>query len=478
MHRAPLAALVIVLGALALSGTARADPRFDPSFNATLAQPAPQAPSELTLSFRLEHGFQLSTAVFYLPLDWGLVPGEQIPVGTKVASTDSIETFGLINSACNNPLAITFELFNATLDPSRTVSLTDTDKAQLNFSTSDSGRYDFTYDDRGYGTPDFAEDKDSNGVLDAVDHYPDFLNTMLEDVRPIARMAGVALNAGVPRLLQFLIFAPGSRLNLPDRLLSQAIADVAQSGYPMLMVMQDFRNPDTPHQPDPITDYCAPLEMSHSFSPPDGSGRLLVNPQSGSYGFTLVALGKRDADGDGFENSLDTCPFVPNVGNPTALASGDADQDGLDAACDPNDDLPQGGSNSDEDGDGYLNRQDICSLVQNPLAFDEPQGAQSDQDHDDIGDACDPNPESPDGEVIASVKHAEVVVGDASGSGGPPKAAACPHCYKLGDATPETVAEGDGGQLAVAIGLIGVGTGAAAIVIGSGTLYLVRRRRG
>jgi hypothetical protein len=480
MLRAPLAALVIVVGAIALVGSARADHRFDPSFSVELTQPAPQVSSELTLSFRLDSGYQLSTAVVYLPLDWGVVQGDQLPVGTKVASTETNNTFGLINSACNLPLAITFELFNATLDTSQTVSLRDSDDPQSIPSTSEAepgtGGYIYTEASDGYGTPDYAEDKDGNGVLDAVDHYPDFLPATLGDERPISRIAGVAVNAGVPRLLQFLIFAPGSRINLPDPLASQATANAAQSGYPMFMVTQDFRNPDTPHQPDPITDYCTPLDMSLSFFPPDGGGGLLVNPQSGSYGFTLVALGKRDADGDGYENSLDTCPFVPNAGDPRALNSGDVDADGLDTECDPNDDLLTGGTNSDEDGDGYLNRQDICPLMQVPNIFDIPPGEQTDEDFDDIGDACDPSPQSPDGEALVAVKTAQVVVGEASGSGGPPKAAACPHCYRLGDETPEETA-GEGGQLAVAIGLIGVGAGAAAIVVGGGTLYLIRRRR-
>jgi Thrombospondin type 3 repeat len=290
-------------------------------------------------------------------------------------------------------------------------------------------------------------------------------------------MAGVTINAGVPRLLQFLIFAPGSRINLLDRLASQAIADAPQSGYPMLMVMQDFRNPDTPHQPDSITDYCTPLDMSMLVFPPNGSSPLLVNPQSGSFGFTLVALSKRYADGDGNENSLDTCPLVPNVGDPRALNSGDVDSDGTDAACDPNDDPITAGTNSDEDGDGYLNRHDICTFEPHPGIFDILTVKASDQDFDDIGDACDPSPEAPDGEAIISVKTAEVVVGDASGSGGPPPAAACPNCYRLGEGKPE-VDDGEGGQLAVAIGLIGVGAGAAAIVVGSGTVYLLRRRRG
>ncbi len=86
-----------------------------------------------------------------------------------------------------------------------------------------------------------------------------------------------------------------------------------------------------------------------------------MNPSDGKYTFGTFALGQRDADGDGYENSLDTCPLALNVGNPRITGDGDLDSDGLDAVCDPNDNVA-GGTNSDEDGDGYLNRQDNCPL--------------------------------------------------------------------------------------------------------------------
>jgi hypothetical protein len=470
MLRAPLTALVIVLGGLALAGSVRADPRFDPSFEVTLTQPAPQSASELKLNFRLDSGYQLSTAVLYIPYDWGVVRGEEIPIGTKVASTDSIGIYGFVNSACDQTFPITFELFNASLDPSQTVAFNDTELQQgLDPSTP------------GIGIQDFAEDKDANGLFDAIDHNPDFL---LSRQRPIARLAGIATLAGTPFLLQFLIFAPGTRLDFPDPALTQLIADVPQSGYPMVMVFQDFRNPDNSRAPGPVTDYCTPTETTISVLHTDPP--LLVNPQSGSYVFTLVASSKRDADGDGFENSLDTCPFSANAGSPTILAHGDTDQDGMDAACDPNDDALSAGANADEDGDQYVNRQDNCPLVVNgytdwrAVPVPEPPGNQADQDFDDIGDVCDVNPDVPDGEAILATSTVEVIVGEPSGSGGPPSVDACPHCYRPGTRPVDAEAqdEGSGGQLAVAIGLIAVGTGAAAVVIGSGALYLIRRRRG
>jgi hypothetical protein len=93
----------------------------------------------------------------------------------------------------------------------------------------------------------------------------------------------------------------------------------------------------------------------------------------------------RDADGDGIENDLDTCPFDVNEGDPRVPGSGDDDNDGIDNVCDPEPDV----ANTDQDGDVYLNRGDNCPLVANH--------DNADADGDDIGDACDPNPDTPNG---------------------------------------------------------------------------------
>jgi hypothetical protein len=166
------------------------------------------------------------------------------------------------------------------------------------------------------------------------------------------------------------------------------------------------------------------------------------------------------------------------VGDPRLADDGDADGDGIDAACDPNDDPLSGGYSSDEDGDGYLNRQDNCPIIRNGEGDAEPPGNQLDRDFDDIGDACDPNAESPDGEALISTKTVEVVVGDENGSGGPPLLAACPQCYRPDAASAENDEETSGGQLAVAIGLIALGVGAGVVVLGGGAAYVMRRRRG
>jgi hypothetical protein len=81
---------------------------------------------------------------------------------------------------------------------------------------------------------------------------------------------------------------------------------------------------------------------------------------------------ERDADGDGWENDFDPCPFTDDSGwDPRGVdpappcapgdIAGDDDCDGLPNSCDPNDAV----KNTDQDGDGYTNRQDICPLVPN-----------------------------------------------------------------------------------------------------------------
>src|SRR5207247_1799373 len=83
------------------------------------------------------------------------------------------------------------------------------------------------------------------------------------------------------------------------------------------------------------------------------------------------------------------------------------------------------------DADGYLNRQDNCPLVPNGQeSKDQPTGNQHDTDLDGIGDACDPNPNTPDGELPVKTLTADITIG-AGGAGGPPTN--CPDCEKPTD---------------------------------------------
>ncbi|MBI3975726.1 MAG: hypothetical protein HY334_04970, partial [Armatimonadetes bacterium] len=168
------------------------------------------------------------------------------------------------------------------------------------------------------------------------------------------------------------------------------------------------------------------------------------------------------------ENSLDTCPLAPNQGDPRIGGDGDADGDGLDAACDPDDSV----ANSDEDADGYLNRQDNCPLDPNGEneADVEGVGNQLDSDGDQIGDACDTEgngPAEPDGELASAQLTSEVTIGAGTGPGGPPE---CPECFGGGGGG----GDGDGLSTGALIGII-VGIVAAVVVVGGAAVYMRRR---
>lgn len=94
----------------------------------------------------------------------------------------------------------------------------------------------------------------------------------------------------------------------------------------------------------------------------------------------------QDKDGDGVPNELDACPTVFDP--PRPLDDGnqaDSDEDGRGDACDPcpldSADRCSVPSGSDRDGDGILDRIDLC-----PRTFDPDQ---ADSDGDGHGDACD-----------------------------------------------------------------------------------------
>jgi hypothetical protein len=83
--------------------------------------------------------------------------------------------------------------------------------------------------------------------------------------------------------------------------------------------------------------------------------------------YVVVAAASEDADGDGWSNEEDACPFASDPDQE------DSDEDGYGDACDP-----------DRDDDGAENPADVC-----PDQYDPDQ---TDSDGDRIGDACDTCP--------------------------------------------------------------------------------------
>jgi len=223
----------------------------------------------------------------------------------------------------------------------------------------------------------------------------------------------------------------------------------------------------TPPLAGPITDFCAPLKVNISMpgvtqDNPDIPGNeggvpLLTLPDAGTQVTTIgYYLSQRDADGDGYENSLDSCPLnADTVWDPRALQPQPADNDafagqpsgdGISDTCDPSptDATPAaGGQPTDYDGDGYPSRGDNCPLVANGKNEADNQGdhdknAAGEEVGDGIGDACDPNAGSPDGAEILCVRLSTITVG------GPTTAATSPCLTEL--PPPGTTAQDVGGS--------------------------------
>lgn len=467
---AAVLAFVMVLGSI---DTARAA-TFNPKLAVAVADPTANADSDFTATLNIPDGdVNFAAVISFIPRNWGVVTGDEIPIGDKVGELRADSVLGLANGACNTQLPVVFEMLNAGIDTTDTVPFTDEDENNTN---------------------DFADDADGNGIFDGIDRYPDFLNRVFEGLQPIRRSAGVTPVAGIPILLEFLVFAPGT-------VVDEDLPSDEGLGYPSVTVLQNIGDTEATPAPSIINDFCTPLATQNtSYGKTESGAQSFVNPGDGTAKFTVIGLGQRDADGDGYENSLDTCAQVPNIGNPRVTNDGDLDSDGLDAACDPNDNV-LGGTNSDEDNDGYQNRQDNCPLDPNG----EEEDNQHDSDLDTIGDACDPNPDDADaqGTYTAAQPVADITIGSGGTElGAAPDEAVCEFCWRDGwvpnfdggtsggassDATTPPAAsgsapaasatpdDGDGGGSGTTIAII-VGVIAAVVVVGGGAALLMRRR--
>ena len=246
--------------------------------------------------------------VQFIPPEWYVAPDASVTNGAHVGDTWWGMALGLSNGQCGSWIDVNVRMLECTTNTASTVSW----------------------------SAGFSDANPVNGLPDACDKYPSFLKTLYPGITPRARYYGQTDVAGSPVSLNTVVFAPGTALpGLPSF--------DAGLGYPSVVVLND---PTAAPAPAPITDVCTEWNRNEHFWPragdnpdtgTDESGSLLRrNPSGwGNYDFVTFARPRPDADDDGIENDLDTCPLDPDW-----------------------DENPRNGNGPD--GDGYLNRGDNC----------------------------------------------------------------------------------------------------------------------
>jgi hypothetical protein len=359
--------------------------------------------------------YNFSTYASFVSDGFSIAADADIKDGTVVGGNRTATTLGTFTNPCNNTLNPSFILYDSTTDTSNTVDA-------LPEGTPD--RFSNLKTDGGDAFPNQA-DANSPAVL----KYPSFLNTLLDPdleypgglngpeppISPHARYTGLTKISNDWIFFTILVFEKTDLapfVNDPNNAthpFARYGRNPDAAGWVHILILQD------PSQivasPSSISDFCTPMVadiMLLGQVDTDGDTVADTNRQTspaantgidgeGTHPLLLYALSLRDTDGDGFENSIDTCPFAANIDDPRST-DGD-DNDMIDPVCDPDPDFPENAG--DFDDDDFLNSQDNCPLVANgvPPGDGQAQGEKSTTyvltapdagfKDDSIGDACD-----------------------------------------------------------------------------------------
>ena len=364
---AVLAPLLLATAALTVWLVASVWATFTPAADTTLSSYNSEDHADITSSFQIPApDVNYDAVVTYTPPEWGVAADEDVPDGTPVGTLTSDVTLGLTFTACNIHLTVNLDMVDATADTSNSFA-----------STGDIGNGTWNgFDDVG-------------GLDRAVVQYPEFLLDLYPGSEPRARyygktFLGMGFNTWV--VIQLLVFEPGAGPG-------GGIPSDPDWGYPSVTVLRD---PTVPPVPSPVTGLCSPTDTANTILGESGGFAIRTNPPyGGTYTFRSWSRGLPDADNDGFENGLDTCPFDPDTEDPRTTRGSDNDAIG---ACDPDPTgvcwptAPNPNDYQECDGDGYGNNADNCPLVANGPFEDN----QADADGDGIGDQCDYEGNGPD----------------------------------------------------------------------------------
>jgi len=478
---------------LTLSNTAPgANPDATASLTIGLGPDGQHRTADDTGDYNFDHIVSLTPPESFIPADG------DIPDGAITGNVSTNVTVGVVNSACNTEIPIGFTYMEATTDINNTIE-------PLPYGASND-LSPLGGDSNQDGNPEIKPPP-------AVTQYPSYLNALFDPdwvdagedkiagngddnngpTPPLQPRSRFAAATSIPSagnlwvILQTVIFEPGARIpRLP--------AFPAALGYPSVTVLQ---NPAMPPPPTAISDFCTPLRADTTTygitkDNPDtpaneGGVPWRKNPDAaGDVTEYLVAFSQRDADGDGYENALDPCPYDPDTewnarhqppNGDTDTFAGSPLADGIPNTCDPTPTEATGTQPTDHDCDGFINRGDNCPLDANPDQKDNDTD-ENGKSPDGIGDACDRNPGTPDTEgarlvcIRAITAH---IGGDPNAGVGPcevgfpggPALGADPGAGDIGASGPGGDAAGTGTGAGTGAGA-GAGAGAGGAAGGAG----------
>jgi hypothetical protein len=367
-------------------GTFAPDPLFNGGGGAcseTAGLAAGANPDITTTLTEAQGDLNFTNVVTLAPNSQTIAAGGSMATGAKIGALHSDTTLGTFNNACNLTIGVDFILFNVALPnvPSDPRTSTNISYPQPEGTSDRFARW---------GTPGAGPiavgggnpvtygvspaDQQAASTADGIQGYPKYLldafdpdfnaltkvDGAAKPIVPIAVYGGISKVTGTAIPLYFLQFGSGQLTALTDSPLRKLNASM---GQPSVAVLND---PTEATNPSSISDFCTYLQTSTMLLGSPGGSARVTNPGAGTTQYFLQYNASfRDTDQDGYENSFDACPLNPNTGNgrnANAPGNGDSDSDGIDNSCDP---LPDNPGISDQDGDGYQNRQDNCPLVSN-----------------------------------------------------------------------------------------------------------------
>jgi hypothetical protein len=335
---------VLTAGLLLFAGSDSASATsYGPSFGVRISEMGTGANADAVVSFAIPgDDANFSSNITFIPPEWGVASGASLTDGTVVGDLFAVSTLGFFNTACNNPFPTSPPLLDSIADGSN------------GFVTFEDGADAGTRGDW-FDPVDGIDDSGGQEIRGANVQYPasllgfPFPNTAVGGPFPYpqTRFFGFVSVGGTDVGINILVYAPGDL----------ALAGFPASlGYATVTLINRLGDPTAIPIPSAITDFCAPIvstttykgiSLDNTSTVGDESGAvILTNPIGvGTRLWTSASTSQRDADDDGYENSLDTCPYTVNtdaspktsVGTPP---TSDPDRlfgsvpEGIDSSCD------------------------------------------------------------------------------------------------------------------------------------------------